>query len=66
MKKQLDIRGEWGWGVVFAKYFRYPAIKFIVLGILEKLTTSKMVSLVEWKTSDDEVVTNSFQWIRFI
>lgn len=59
-------RGRLGGGAGFAKCFRYPAIKVIVLGILEKLTTSKMLSLVEWKTSDNEVVTNSFQWIRFI
>ena len=32
-----------------------------IFRILEKLTTSKIISLVEWKTGNNELVTNSLQ-----
>ena len=35
-----------------------------IFRILEKLTTSNMISLVEWKTGNNELVTNSLQWFQ--
>ena len=45
----------------FVKYFRYPATKSTFLGILEKLAASKIISFAEWKTNDNELVTEALK-----